>query len=131
VDKQGKVIKAFKGGRSAMQNFIDAVIDNKIAPIRAVESAHYSSALAHLGTISLAIHDPVQRESVNSHPALADAYQRLETHLAANQVDLKKTPLTFGSKLQFDPQTERFTGPLADKANPLLTETYRQGFALP
>jgi predicted dehydrogenase len=131
VDKQGKIIKSFKGGRSHIQSFIDAVIAGQISPTRAVESAHYSSALAHLGAISLAIQDPAQRANIGSHPEMSDAYQRLEKHLEANHVDLKKTPLTFGSKLQFDPKTERFIGTHADKANPLLTETYRKGFTLP
>jgi hypothetical protein len=62
---------------------------------------------------------------------LAEAYQRLEAHLEANQVDINKTPLTFGTKLQFDPTTERFIGSHADQANALLTEPYRKGFTLP
>ncbi len=131
LDPQGKVIKKFKGGSSHIQNFINAIIDKKIAPTHAVESAHYSSSLAHLGAISLATSQSDQAAPMKSGSLLEDAYQRMQKHLEANQVDLKKTPLTYGTMLNFDPKTETFTGPQASQANPLLKGSYRKNFELP
>ena len=50
-------------------------------------------------------------------------------HLEANEVDLKKTPLTLGPKLTFDPKTETFPGNA--QANELLTRDYREPFVVP
>ena len=53
----------------------------------------------------------------------------MEEHLAANNVDLKKTPATLGAVLKMDPKTERFIGnPEADQ---LLTRDYRKPFVVP
>jgi hypothetical protein len=50
-------------------------------------------------------------------------------HLAANGLDLVKTPLTLGAALAMDPKTERFTN--SDAANALLTREYRKPFVVP
>ena len=131
VDKAGKVVKSFKGGKSHMQNFIDSIVANKIVPMRAAESGHYSAALAHLGNISLKLGKTTAPEKMESNPLLSDAIQRMQKHLDANQVDLGVTPMQFGAQLSFDSKSEQFTGALADQANPLLKENYRKGFELP
>jgi hypothetical protein len=53
----------------------------------------------------------------------------MEEHLTANQVDLRRTPLTLGAVLKMDPKTERFTH--NSKANQLLTRAYRKPFVVP
>ena len=53
----------------------------------------------------------------------------MQEHLAANGVDLAKTPATMGMVLKMDPQTERFLG--NDEANKLLTREYRKPFVVP
>ena len=53
----------------------------------------------------------------------------MEEHLAANNVDLKKTPATLGAVLKMDPKTERFIG--NSKANKMLTRDYRKPFVVP
>ncbi|MEN9990882.1 MAG: Alpha-N-acetylgalactosaminidase, partial [Verrucomicrobiota bacterium] len=62
---------------------------------------------------------------------LSEASQRMAAHLGANRVDFKATPLTMGVDLTFDPIKEKFTGELAEKANPFLKGSYRKGFELP
>ncbi len=52
-------------------------------------------------------------------------------HLDANQIDLGRAPPVLGAWLRMDPDKERFTGPLADRANPLLSRDYRKPFVVP
>jgi len=133
-DNDGKKLQSFNGSVMHHQNWIDAIKVNRIAPGQAAESAHYSSALAHLGEISLAMgkHEDLKTwgES-NKNAILGEAVDRMASHLDANQVDLGKKPITMGAALSFDPEKEVITGDLAAAANPLLKGNYREGFTLP
>ena len=94
---------------------------------------HLSSALCHTGNISYRLgktQSPEEiREAVKGNKDLAEALGRMEEHLAANNVDLKKTPATLGAVLKMDPQTERFIGNA--EADQLLTRDYRKPFVVP
>ncbi len=135
-DRDGKVVKEFKGEDRHMQNFIDCVRSRKTADVYGpIEEGHVSSALCHVGNISHLIGSTAQpgliREKIQSNAALADAYDRMAAHLATNGVELAKTPLTLGVPLALDPAAERFTGLHAEEANALLTRKYREGFVVP
>lgn len=133
-DLSGKVIKKFSGGMLAHQTWINSIRSKRIPAIRSVECGHYSSALAHLGAISLQLgkqEDLVNWVTDQKNEMISEAAQRMAAHLGANRVDLKATPMTMGLDLTFDPIKERFTGELADLANPLLKGSYRKGFELP
>src|ERR1035441_7070055 len=69
------------------------------------------------------------REAVKSNQDLAEGLGRMEQHLAANNVDLKKTPATLGAVLKMDPQTERFIDNA--QADQMLTREYREPFVVP
>jgi predicted dehydrogenase len=136
VDKDGKVIKEFKGTDRHMENFIDVVRSRKTADLYGpIEDGHLSSALCHLGNIShllgKATPDGQLREAIKPTTALGEAYGRMVEHLRANQVDLGKTPLTRGIPLLVDPKAERFTGTDAARANAMLTREYRAPFVVP
>ena len=100
-----------------------------------MSEAHVSSALCHLGNISHRIGHTVPpdelREKVKGDAALTETNGRMLEHLAANGIDLTKTPLTLGAPLTVDPATERFTGEGSAAANPLLTREYRAPFTVP
>jgi hypothetical protein len=53
----------------------------------------------------------------------------MAAHLAANEVDIAGTKLTFGEFLEMDPKKERFTSDR--KANEMLTREYRKPFVVP
>ncbi len=135
-DKAGKVVKEFKGKDGHMQNFMDVVRSRKLADRRGpIEEGHVSSALCHLGNIShqlgkTATPDSV-REKIKSDRFLAEAYGRMEQHLGANKVDLKKTPPTLGILLTVDGNKESFTGVDAAAANAMLKRNYRAPFVVP
>jgi predicted dehydrogenase len=134
VDKEGKEIKSFEGVSDHFANFIDAVRSRKPSDLNAdILEGHLSSALCHTGNISYRLgktQSPEEiREAAKSNKDLAEALGRMEEHLAANQVDLKKTPATLGMVLKMDPQSERFIGnPTADQ---MLTREYRKPFVVP
>ena len=137
VDKDGKVIKEFRGRDRHMQNFVDVVrgTRNSAELYGPIEQGHLSSALCHLGNIShrLGRTTPAgqMQDAVKSSGELGEAYGRMVEHLKANNIDLGKTPLTRGMPLLVDAKAERFTGPDAARANAMLTREYRAPFVVP
>ncbi|HXP62973.1 MAG TPA: Gfo/Idh/MocA family oxidoreductase [Dongiaceae bacterium] len=137
-DKDGQEIKRFSTnqdhGADHFANFIAAVRSRNHADLKAdILEGHLSSALCHTGNISYRLGStraPEEiREAVKAQPGMAEALGRMEEHLAANQVDLRKTPATLGALLNMDAKTERFIG--NEAANPLLTRDYRHPFVVP
>jgi len=134
LDKDGKVVKEFTGGIGQMQNFLTAVHNRKTSDLCApITEGHLSSSLAHLANISYRIGKTqtpdALREQIKANAVLTEAYGRVSTHLATNNVDLEKTPLTLGAPLEFDAKTESFPGNAT--ANALLTREYRKPFVVP
>src|SRR6202030_283629 len=104
-------------------NFIDDVRSRKHTDLHAdIQEGHLSSSLCHTANISYRLgkpHSPEQiREAVKDHKDLAEMLGRMEEHLAANKVDLTKSPATLGAVLNMDPKTERFLD--NDHANQML-----------
>jgi len=135
-DKAGKVVKEFKGTDRHMQNYIDVVRSRKLSDLYGpIEQGHVSSALCHLGNLSHQLgkaSSPGElQERVKGNAQLSEAYGRMAEHLAANNVDFAKTPVTLGMPLAVDPTAERFTGPNAGPANAMLTRQYRAPFVVP
>ena len=135
-DRAGKLLKEFKGRDGHMANFIDVVRSRKTANLRGpIGEGHVSSALCHLGNISHQLGrvapEGELREKIKGNAALTEAYGRMTEHLAANQIDLAKTPLTLGAPLALDSDAERFTGEGAAAANAMLTRNYRAPFVVP
>ncbi|PAW61065.1 MAG: dehydrogenase [Opitutia bacterium Tous-C1TDCM] len=136
-DRAGKVVKEFKGTDRHMQNFVDAVRSRKQADLYGpIEEGHVSSALCHLGNISHVLGQAAApadlKARIKGNAGLAESVGRMTEHLAANDVDLARTPLTYGVPLTLDPKRrERFAGEFAAVANPLLTRNYRAPFVVP
>jgi hypothetical protein len=55
----------------------------------------------------------------------------MQVHLAANGVDLDRTPATLGALLTFDAAAERFTGEFSREANSLVSREFRRPFVVP
>jgi predicted dehydrogenase len=138
-DNDGKRIKQFtsSGGGGHSQNFINAIRSRKVSDLNAdIEVGHTSAALSHMANISHRIGtrmgDEDIKEIIKSNPKMAEAFERFEKHLRANEVDTQKTPAVLGPMLQMDPVKERFHGKFPAKwANQLLTREYRKPFAVP
>lgn len=134
VDKDGKEIKSFGGSSSHFANFIKGVRSRKLTDLNGeILEGHLSSALCHTANISYRLGKPQTpeeiRDAVKANKDLAESLGRMEQHLAANNVDLHKTPASLGALLKMDPAAERFIG--NDQANQMLTRDYRAPFVVP
>ena len=135
-DKAGKLVKEFKPSlKSPRAAFFDAVRGGEAMPYYDIAEAHVSTSLVHLGNISHRLGKETAPEQIKERVAVNAEFQktweRMQTHLDANGIDLRKTPPTLGPFLQFDSETERFTGTFADEANRHLGREYRKGFEVP
>ncbi|MCK4294169.1 MAG: Gfo/Idh/MocA family oxidoreductase [Planctomycetes bacterium] len=134
----GEKIKQFKGGGGGghHQNFIDAVRSHKVSDLNAdIEKGHISSALCHMGNVSHLVGKNASveqiKEAIGDNEYFMDSFDRMVSHLNANEVDLKGTPLTVGPMLTMDPRTEKFVGDYSDWANMLVKRNYREPFVVP
>ena len=135
-DPAGKMIKEFKGAGNHHANFIDAVRSRKESDLHGpLLQGHRSSVLVHLANISHRVGQQSKpddiRERLKQHAALSEPFGRVTEHLAANNVDLAKTPATLGAALTFDPKSEHFTGEHAEAANRYRSREYRKPFVVP
>jgi predicted dehydrogenase len=133
-DKDGKVIKEFKGSEGHHDNWLKAVRSRKREDLNAdILEGHLSSALCHTGNISYRLGKQASpdavREGIKADAGLSEAFGRMVEHLAANGVDIAKDNVTLGVPLKMDGKAERFLD--NDKANELLTRPYRPGFVMP
>jgi len=133
-DKNGKEIKTYEEGGNHFENFIQAVRSRRAGDLHAdIAGGIVSAALCHTGNISYRLGKPLSPEAIRdaskADNALAESLGRMEEHLAANKVDLQRTPLTLGSVLEMNPKTAQFTN--NREANQLLTRDYRKGFVVP
>jgi predicted dehydrogenase len=141
-DKDWKIIKHFKTPKNKYSNighfanFEKAVRSRNVSDLNAdILEGHLSSALCHLGNISYNLGEKMPaekiREKVKNVPHATESLDRMLGYLSDNKVDVKKDLLTMGPALYLNPNKEKFVGPLAVKANPLLTREYRKPFIVP
>jgi predicted dehydrogenase len=134
LDKDGKEIKHFAGNASHFANFIDAVRSRKAEDLHAdILEGHLSSALCHTGNISYRVGLPYSPEEIRhvhwQNKDMTETVDRMEQHLAANNVDLRSSQSALGLILRMDPASERFIDHPA--ANAMLTDPYRAPFVVP
>jgi len=137
-DNAGKEIRTFSSDATVdpQTSFVRAVRSRKREDIKTdVEQGHLSACLSHLGNISHRVGKTAPpeavREALQRDADGLEAFQRLAAHLVAHDIDLNETPAVLGPWVTLDPETERFTGPLADEANRLVKRRYRQPFVVP
>jgi predicted dehydrogenase len=136
-DPDGKVLRKFNGGGDHFGNFVDAVKarDAKLLHAEAQEG-HLSCAHSHLANISYYLGKPASIDEIKHSLAdwktredVNETLQRTLKHLAANQVDVSKTPLSLGPILTIDSPNETIIGNAAAAA--MLTREYRAPFIVP
>jgi predicted dehydrogenase len=135
-DLDGNLTKKFSGEEDHFGNFISAVKSRNPKELTAdIEEGHYSSALCHLGNISMNLGDLVTaaeaKERFDGNKESLETFARFAEHLGQNSVDLSKTKFKLGKQLEIDPKRELFIGEFAELANPLLAREYRKDFELP
>jgi predicted dehydrogenase len=137
-DNSGKKIKQFagRGGAGHHENFIKAFRSHKRSDQNAdIEIGHLSAALCHMANTSYRLGKKMKPDEIKAaladNPEMLDSFNRMLEHLAANQVDLEKEPITMGPMLTMDPQKEQYTGENSEMANMFLKRNYREPFVVP
>jgi predicted dehydrogenase len=142
-DNDDKKIKEFtnrgdpKEHQGAHQtNFVEAVRSRNSGELNAeIIEGHYSAALCHMANVSYRLgresKPEVITEATKADPQCSDAFERFNDHVAANGIDLAKTPAILGSWVTLDQNSQQFVGEFAEKANSLSRRTYREPFVVP
>ncbi len=137
-DNNHKKIKQFPGdgGGGHQANFIDAVRSRKRENLHAdILQGHLSSVLCHIANISYRLGKETPSELINElfqqDKQASEAYERIQNHLEANEVDLLKTPVTLGPWLEIDSKKEKFKGEFGKAANKYVSRKYRKPFVVP
>lgn len=138
-DKDGKSIRKFEGfdeGADHMLNFINSIRAGKLVNGNLhVAHGHHAAALAHLSNISYRLGRKISadeiRERLNGDKAALATMDDFIANLAANKIDVAVDKIAAGPWLEFDPQTEKFTGEFAEEANKLAADVYVDEFKLP
>ena len=129
-DLEGNVVASWSGGGNHFVNFVAAAKAGRPDGLNApVLEGHLSSALCHLGNVSYKLGSERDASSVElKHPDMIDAYERMAQHLSTNGVDLSKTRVRVGQRIEVDARKEGLRDP---KADALCTREYRSGFVVP
>lgn len=136
-DRDGKLLREFKGFGNHHTNFLDAMRSRRESDLKGpLLEGHRSSALVHLANISYRTGRAMKPGDIRDQLAatrstLTEPYARFTEHLAANNVNLEKTPATHGAPLTFDAKTEKFTGENSAAANKLHRREYRAPWIVP
>lgn len=141
-DNDGKKIRQFKGdgGKDHRDNFLKAVRSRRQEDLRApILQGHLSSACCHLGNVSYQMGKPSPADAVKNalgdDERLAEIFGLIREHLAANEVDIEKSPLVMGPRMTIDPESETVTkndGPGSLKlANSYMRREYRKPYTVP
>jgi hypothetical protein len=136
-DLDGKPIKQFTGGGDDRhyKNFTDAMRNRDYRTLNAdIEQGHLSSALCHLGNISLRLGNQIPGAEVTGAIAsqgggdsVVETWKRTAEHLGENSI--KDYSIWMGRSLALDPIAETFVG--NDAPNHWLTREYRAPYSLP
>jgi hypothetical protein len=116
-DAEGKRVRQFvgDGGSGHLANFLAAVRSRRTADLNApATEGHASSSYCHLGNLSWRLGRGASlascRDAVRGHPHAAETLDRLQQHLAANDVDLKRSQFVLGPGLEVDGATDSIRG---------------------
>lgn len=134
-DYKGNQLGKWSGGDFQMHfaNFVKAIRSRNHKDLHLdIEDGHLSSALAHLGNVSLQVGKAVPAGTRPSQMAdnkpVKETLDSFEAHLKDNGVDFETTKFYLGRELTIDPKTERSSD---SEANRLFTRQYRKGYELP
>ena len=135
-DRDGKLVKKFKGEDRHMANFIYVVRSRKTANLFGpIGEGDVSSSLCHLRQpFAPAWCGRIRRTNTRKNQGRRGARRSVRSHGGASrqkQRRLAKTPATLGVPLALDSGGKQFTGEDSVRANELLKSTYRAPYVVP
>ncbi len=134
-DYKGNQLGKWSGGDYQLHfaNFVKGIRSRNHKDLHLdIEDGHLSSALAHLGNVSLQVGKAVPAGTRPSQMAdnkpVKETLDSFEAHLKDNGINFETTKFYLGRELTIDPKTELSTD---SEANRLFTRQYRKGYELP
>lgn len=135
-NQDGHEVKHWEGGGDHHGNWLAAILAGDRCKLNAdVLEGHLSSSLCHMGGISHRLGEKLPTEvigeRIRGNLLLSNSFDRMATHLRANDVDIdgKQEALTLGPWLELNTANEVFTN--NDEANLLRLRKQRAPFLLP
>lgn len=135
-DRTGAEVQRWEGGANHHTNWLGAIAAGDPSLLSGeIQEGHVSSALCHTGGVSHQLGEAASAgeiaERLASYPLLSGAFERMASHLRANEVDIdsEASGLKLGPWLEIDTETERFVG--NEAASALHTRDYREPYAVP
>ena len=142
-DNKGREITTFTDRREPDEqasphqvNFVQAMRSRKASDLNAeILDGHLSAALCHMANVSYRLGTESKPDAMidatRGNPQWSDAFERFGDHLAANGIDLGKTPAVLGPWVTMDSDSDEFIGEFANQANELSRRGYREPFVVP
>jgi len=137
-DPKGELVQKLSGKTvDHFDNFVKAVRSRRREDLNAeILEGHTSTSVVHAANISQRLGRPaspkeIQQalEALKVNENLVETFAEIRKHLADNDVDIERTPLTLGPWIGIDSENEKFiNNPAADA---LLTRDYRKPFVVP
>lgn len=129
-DATGAIVEQWKGAEDHFANFIAAVRSRDRNDLNAeIREGHVSAGATHMANTSYRLGAPLVADAIEStvatEPLLSHGFDRLTAHLAANEIDLERSPLRLGATLRLDPETELYEGDVSTRGE------YVEGFRIP
>ncbi len=139
-DRNGNLVKQWSTEHDALKahqdNWLAAVAARDPSRLNAdIHEGHLSSSLCHLGGISQRLGERARAgaimEKIAGNPLLSNSFDRMASHLRANDVDIDgEAVINLGPLLEVDTKAEKFTN--SDAANELRSRAkQRDGYAVP
>ncbi|TWT33548.1 4-carboxy-2-hydroxymuconate-6-semialdehyde dehydrogenase [Posidoniimonas corsicana] len=133
-DRSGKLVKHFKGSGDHFGNFLSAVSAGDASRLNAdIAEGHVSSALCHAGNVSHRIGERASAGEIASSLAhnelLSYSFDRMATHLRANDVDIDRDALVLGEWIEVDPASETLVN--SEAGQQYWKREGRDGFKVP
>ena len=136
-DDKGQLVETLEPTNdNVFVNFIKCMRSRRPEDLRTdMLQGHLSASLCHMINTSHRVGNDASVEEAKdvakSEKEFAETFDRVLTHMDANEIDLKKTPLTLGASLKMNPETERFEGHFSEAANGMARGKYRKPFVVP
>lgn len=100
-----------------------------------IEVGHISAALCHMANTSYRLGKKATvdeiRAAIGDNAEMMDSFDRMLQHLAANEVNLRKSRSRWARSRTMDPVKEQYVGENSELANLFPKRNYREPFVVP
>jgi hypothetical protein len=128
--------KGNSGGRLHQENFVEAVRRRDASLLNTdVLVGHHSTGWCNMANVAYRAgsqYTPNAAASLAKEvPGWGELIEEMKQHLAAHSIDINSMDIRLSPMLEINPDTGRFFGAHAEKANSFLKREYRAPYVVP